>query len=461
VPAGKSQQFAASLQRAAAAAEGRFPHMIIARSLVLVIVLSASVAARASEANVPRPEIPQRTFPITDFGAVGDGATLNTDAIVKTIAACKQAGGGIVVVPAGKFLTGPFDLASRMNLQIDEGATIVLTDSPDAFLIAGNRHRHGISADGSTDLAITGKGTIDGQGAKWWEAFRKIKGTADEKKHPRRPNLVDLNKCRRVLVQDVLLTNSPNFHLVPRDCDDVTIEGIRIIAPEDAPNTDGIDPSGHNYLITRCTFDVGDDCIAIKPQRISNEAGKLSCEDFVITDCTFKAGHGLSIGGQTPGGMRRLTVRNCTFDGTDAGIRMKAPRGEGGLVEDLSYDRLTMKNVKVPIFITSYYPNNTTPKDPSKDAPQPVTKTTPIWRNIRISNVTVTDCPEAGRIFGLPESPIENLTLTNVKISAEKGLQIMNARNVTFVDSQIVAKSGKPLIIGAAEVNGFADAQPK
>ena len=433
--------------------------MIIARALAIFMVLAAS-AVRAAETSVPRPQIPQRTFRITDFGAAGDGATMNTDAIAKTIAACKQAGGGVVLVPAGKFLTGPFDLASKMNLHLEEGATLLLTDSPDAYPITNNRHRHGITADGCSDLAITGKGTIDGNGAKWWEAFRKIKGTPDQNKHPRRPNLVDMNQCRRVLVQDVLLTNSPNFHLVPRDCDDVTIEGIRIGAPKDAPNTDGIDPSGHNYLITRCIFDVGDDCIAIKPQRVSRDGdggARLSCEDFVITDCTFKAGHGLSIGGQTPGGLRRLVVRNCTFEGTDAGIRMKASRTEGGLVEDLSYDNITMKNVKLPIFITSYYPNNTTPKDPSKDAPQPVTKTTPIWRNIRISNLSASDCPEAGRIFGLPEMPVENLTLTNVKISAEKGLQIMNAKGVTFENSQIDVTSGKPLITGAAEVSGFSE----
>ena len=117
-----------------------------------------------------------------------------------------------------------------------------------------------------------------------------------------------------------------------------------------------------------------------------------------------------------------------------------------------------MKNVKVPIFITSYYPNNTTPKQPDKDAPQPMTKTTPVWRNIRIRDLTATDCPEGGRIFGLPESPIENLTLTNVKIAAEKPLQICNAKGVKFVDSQVTAKKGPGVVTRNAEVAGLADA---
>ena len=434
-------------------------HRITTSAAVLLAVFLLNVAVRAGTGtSPPLPQIPRdKTFSITDYGAVADGKTLSTDAIVKAIAACKSAGGGSVIVPAGRFLTGPFDLVSKMNLHLDDGATLLMTDDFDAYPIANNRRRHGITASKLTDLAITGKGTIDGQGEKWWVEFRKIKGQPDEKQHPRRPNLIDLGKCQRVLVQDVTLTNSPNFHLVPGDCDDVTIEGIKIIAPADAPNTDAIDPSGHNYLITRCTLDVGDDNIAVKPSHAPESGDRLSCEDFVVSDCTFKHGHGMSIGGQTPGGMRRMTVRNCTFEGTDAGIRMKAPRGQGGLVEDLTYENITMKNVKVPIFITSYYPNNTTPKEPDKDPPQAMRKTTPIWRNIRISNVTISDCPEGGRIFGLPESPIENLVLTNVKISAEKPLLICNAKGVKFVDSQVTARKGPGVIARNAEVTGLAD----
>ena len=422
------------------------------------LLMALLLAGVAGAAEVARPVIPDATFTVTDYGAVGDGKTMSTDAIAKAIDACKSAGGGVVVVPRGTFLTGPFELVGKMNLRVDEGATLRFTDDFDAYPVTNNRHRHAIAGEGLSDLAITGKGSIDGDGGKWWTEFRKVKGTPDEKKQPRRPNLIDLTRCRRVLVQDVLITNSPMFHLVPRDCDDVTIEGARFIAPEDAPNTDGIDPSGHNYLITRCHFDVGDDCIAIKPQHATGGA-RLSCEDMLITDCTFLHGHGLSIGGQTPGGLRRMTVRNCTFDGTDAGIRMKAPRGQGGLVEDLTYENITMTNVKVPILITSYYPK--IPADVQNDSAQAVAATTPIWRNIRISNVTSQSSPIAGQIIGLPEMPVENVVLTNVRISAAKGMQIVNAKAIEFKNSQIDAAKGEPLQTHNADVTGLATAGEK
>ena len=433
--------------------------MIQRTATALLFTFVLSIAPARGAADQPPPPLPQiprdKTFNITDYGAVADGKTMCTDAITKAIDACKSAGGGKVIIPAGKFLTGPFDLVSKMDLHLDDGATLLFTDDFDAYPITNNRRRHGITAAKLTDVAITGKGTIDGQGEKWWVEFRKIKGKPDEKQHPRRPNLIDLGKCQRLLVQDVTIVNSPNFHLVPGDCEDVTIDGITITAPADAPNTDAIDPSGHNYLITKCTLDVGDDNIAVKPSHAPESGDRLSCEDFLVTNCTFKHGHGMSIGGQTPGGMRRMTVRDCTFDGTDAGIRMKAPRGQGGLVEDLTYENITMKNVKVPIFITSYYPNNTTPKEPDKDPPQEVNKTTPIWRNIRISNLSVSDCPEGGRIFGLPEMPVQDVVFRNVKISAEKPLVIANAKGVRFEDSQVTAKKPPAVILRNAEVTGL------
>jgi polygalacturonase len=430
------------------------------RLILLSLALAYSVSARAADdasaqSSIPAPNIPKKTFSISDHGAVGDGKTLNTDAITKTIQACRDAGGGVVIVPAGQFFAGPFDMVSKMNLRIDEGATLIFTDDPDAYPITDNRHRMCIAASKCTDIAITGKGTIDGSGAKWWQAFLKIKNTPATKTTPRRPNLIDFTNCQRVLVKGVTIKNSPMFHLVPRDCDDVLIDSVSLSAPGDAPNTDGIDPSGHNYLITRCVFDTGDDCIAFKPQRV-REDGKPTCENMTVTDCTFKHGHGLSIGGQSQGGMRNLAVRNCTFDGTDAGIRMKAPRGEGGLVENLTYENITMKNVKVPIFITSYYPNNTTPKEPETDPAQPVTATTPIWRNIQIKNVTAEACDEAGRIFGLPEMPVSDLTLSNVVIHAKKGLRVANARKVEFQNCKITADKGEGIISKDAEISAAA-----
>jgi polygalacturonase len=428
-------------------------HRLFAALALLLLTLSAS---SATSSEVPRPNIPDRTFTISDFGAVPDGATLNTASIAKAIAACEKAGGGTVVIPAGKFLTAAFTLTNNLNLHLDKGATLLLSNRFDDYKRAGKGgYENIISADNMHDIAITGDGTIDGQGQPWWDEFLKTKNAPADAPHlPHRPFMVAIRNCTRVLVQGVTLTNSPMFHLVPGSCHDVTIDGVKFIAPAKAPNTDALDPSGWNFLITHCTFDVGDDCIAIKATG-KGEDGHLSCEDFLVTDCTFKHGHGMSIGGQTPGGLRRLVVRNSTFENTDAGIRLKANRGSGGLVEDCVYENLTMKNVKVPIYITSYYPENGTPKTAAADPGKPVNDLTPIWRNIRINNVTADSCPTAGKIIGVPEMPVTDIVLTNVKIAAEKPMSIWNAKDIRFVNSRVKVEREPALDLQNAQVTGI------
>jgi polygalacturonase len=427
--------------------------------LLLALVALAATLPVTARADLPTPappalpQIPDKTFSITEYGATPDGTTLTTDALTKAIAAASAAGGGTVRVPAGRFLTTPFALASRINLHLDAGATLLLVNDLDTYPKTPKTYTDWITADNCTDIAITGEGTLDGQGKPWWDKYRKVNGVAPAGLL-HRPQMIRLSRCTRVLIKDVTLKDSPNFHLIPGACRDVTIDHVTITAPDDAPNTDAIDPSGWNFRIANCTISVGDDNIAIKPSaRI--EPGKPSCENFLVENCTFGHGHGMSIGGQTPGGLRGLVVRNCTFDGTEAGIRMKASRGEGGLVENCRYEHLTMKNVKVPIYITSYYPS--IPKDVEKDPAQPVTDTTPIWRNIHIEDVTITDSPEAGRIIGLPEMPIENLTLKNVKIATTKGLRVVQAKGVEFIDSTLQVKSGPKLLQHEAQIKGLAN----
>src|SRR5262249_19719402 len=160
------------------------------------------------------------------------------------------------------------------------------------------------------------------------------------------------------------------------------------------------DPAGSNYLIENCNISTGDDDIAMKPQNVANR-------NITITHCAFGSGHGLSIGGETNDELNGMTVTNCTFVGTSIGLRMKAGRGYGGLVENVLYDQITMVNVATPIWITSYYLNGTAmdPSDPSKDPGQPVTSTTPFWQNITYSNITATGAANAGTFYGLPEAP--------------------------------------------------------
>jgi polygalacturonase len=350
-----------------------------------------------------------------------------------------------VLVPAGKFLTGPFTLASSINLHLARAALILISDELTNYPVANKRYQDSITASGAHDLEISGEGTIDGQGNAWWTAFRANKSMTH------RPYMIKLSNCTRVRVRGVTLSNSPMFHLVPQNCTDVTIQGITIKSPGDAPNTDGIDPSGWNYLIADCMIDVGDDNIAIKPGGSRTPGSK----NFTVKNCTFVHGHGCSVGSGTAGGLEDLTVSDCTFDQTDAGIRIKTLRGNGGLLQNCTYENLKMTAVKNPIYIIDYYPERNAPKDPSTEQPEPITDRTPFNQNIIIRNVSATNCPTAGTIRGLPEAPITSVTLSNVNISAKAGMKIYYARKIRFEGSKIAVESGKPLMTFEAEVTGL------
>ncbi|HEY1686746.1 MAG TPA: glycoside hydrolase family 28 protein [Tepidisphaeraceae bacterium] len=394
-----------------------------------------------------------KTFSITDYGAVGDGKTLNTESITKAIAACKAAGGGELLVPEGKFVTGPLTFCSNLDLHLD-GTLLLNNDLTNYPLTKNGRCQDGFSFDHCHDISITGHGIIDGQGQVWWEKYHKRNGEAPaaSPQFPHRPYLVAIKNCQRVVIENITLQNSPMFHLVPQGCEDVTIRHITIHSPVDSPNTDGIDPAGRNFTITNCTIDTGDDCIAIKP---TGNTFTPSCDNFQISNCTFLHGHGMSIGGQTSGGLRHLHVHDCTFDGTDAGIRMKAPRGAGGLVDDLIYDNLTMKNVKVAILITSYYPR--IPRQPENDPAQKLSKLTPMWRHIHISNVIATDSQIDAQIIGLPEMPVDDVTLTNVNLSGQHGMQIVHAKKIHFENCHIQASQGPIVDAHDAEITGLEE----
>ncbi|HYR45189.1 MAG TPA: glycosyl hydrolase family 28 protein, partial [Terriglobia bacterium] len=302
------------------------------------------------------------------------------------------------------------------------------------------------------NIKITGSGVIDGSGEKWWgpaeEARRKQPGYTLP-----RPRLIVLTRVRHLRVQDVTLQNSPTFHLVPTECEDVVITNVTILAPAHSANTDAIDPSAsRNVLITRCFIDVGDDNVAIKAGR-KIQGREFACEDIVIENCTFKHGHGVSIGSETVGGVRNVTVRNCTFEDTDNGLRIKSPRGRGGRVENILYTNITMKGMSpTAISITTYYP-----KIPASDQAQPITTETPMFRDIRISNVKGTGAKAAGVIIGLPESLISNVVLDRVELTAPEGLTIRNAKSVQLKGVKINVDHGEKVVVQNAEVEGVQD----
>lgn len=405
------------------------------------------------------------TFNVPDFGATGDGKTFDTAPIQKALDAC-QASGGTVEFPAGTYLCQPLTLHAKTTVQLDTGAILqASTNQADFMKTPGDwlKARSSgefipfISGQDLTDITFTGGGVIDGGGQVWW-------GEAEKARHIRpgytlpRPNLIVLERCKNVRIGNVTLQNSPKFHLVPADCEDVVISNVTILAPPHAANTDAMDPSGRHILITRCKVDVGDDNVAIKAGR-KIPGHDFESEDITVTDCAFLHGHGMSIGSETAGGVRNVTVRNCTFENTENGLRIKSDSRRGGLVENIFYENITMSNVNPAITLTCLYQQNS-----AGDARQPSTMSRvmnpaggtkiPIYRNIHIRNLTAT-CPQAvGLIVGLPESCISNVVLENVHISAAKSFEIRDAKDIQFKNVSISVPGGKPFTLENAEVSG-------
>jgi len=399
-------------------------------------------------------------FNVRDLGAKGDGKTLDTEAIQKAFDSVKK-GGGTIVFPAGNYVSGPLILkGDKVTVRLDEGATLFATTNQSAFLKvpggdwlaakSGGDFNPFLVIKDSTDVTLSGKGTIDGNGSVWWataeEARKKVSGFTLP-----RPNLIVPTRINNLRIIGITLQNSMKFALVPTECDGVWIEDIKILAPERAANTDAIDPSiSRNVTVTNCLIDVGDDNIAIKSGK-KVEGREFACENITIVDCVFKHGHGMSIGSETVGGVKNVLVRRVSFEDTDNGIRIKSDRKRGGTVENLVCEDITMKNVRGAITITSYYP-----RIPTNDVAQAVTETTPKYRNIIIRNLTATSTKSAGVIVGLPESGIEGVLLENVNIAAEQGgLEIRNAKGVEFKNVKITAKKGEPVIVKDAEVKGL------
>jgi len=380
------------------------------------------------------------TFNVRDYGAIGDGRALDSSAIQKTIDACASAGGGTVLLTAGTYLAKPLFLhGNNLTLQIDSGATLLGTTNFSDYNSDGEIFGL-INADRMTNVYLSGPGVIDGAGAPWWPAVKESKRTG--KPEPRRrPKMVNFRHCRNLTVKNVTLRNSPSFHLVPADCENVLIDHVTIQAPGDSPNTDAIDPSAcRNVRIINCLLDVGDDNVALKAGHpVAGRA--FCCEDIVVSNCTCLHGHGISIGSETSGGVNNFTVVHCSFDGTVSGVRIKTTREMGGPVQNIFYRDLTMKNVRRPIDISCYYP-----KIPANDLPQPINSRTPFYHDIHIENLSG-DCPEsAGLIVGLPESPVRGVTMTNVHLRTRTGLFVKNTEKMELKDVHFDVRGGEPII---------------
>lgn len=405
-----------------------------------------SVAVRDTGGQVSRPcgEITVRTKPmgrvynVKDYGAAGDGQSKDTAALQTAIAACGP--GEIVLVPEGIYLTAPLRLKSDMTLVLDEGAVLLGSRNKTDYPVIMSRwegltfpsYQSIVTAVDAQNLTIMGKGVIDGNAGPgpdgqncWWDKPKAY----DPETEIARPRTLQLIRCEKVLVQGITMQNSPSWTIHPLYSRDLIFADIAVHNPESGPNTDGLDPdSVENLLMVNMVFNVGDDCVAIKSGKDAQgrEIG-IPSSNITVRNCLMLHGHGgISIGSEMSGGIKDVVVRDCVFDGTDIGVRIKTLRGRGGVIENLSFDSIVMQNIVNDAFhINTGYDMNGTPARPG-----PVTEETPAIRNIHFTNIQVEGAKEASYFRGLAEMPIEGLVFTNIRMQTETGLYAEHVRNV-------------------------------
>lgn len=416
---------------------------------------------------------------ICDFGAIGDGIFDNTFAFMKAIENCSKDNDKKIIVPAGKYLTGPILLKSNLNLQLEDGAIIFFSNNFDDYSPVKSRWE-GVECFGFSpclygsnlqNVSITGGGIIDGNGFAWWKEFKNRRRLGNEPKSNRekkfaklndridlsdcggggissfffRPPLIQFNNCSNILLEEVTVRNSPfwNTHLVY--CKEVTVKNVTFQNPQQGINGDGLAIDSCNGVnVSGCNFDVNDDCLCFK-SGIGKDGMRVnkSCENVVVKNCKMLRGHGSAVfGSETAGGIRNIEISDCYFFGTDRGIRIKSRRKRAGGVENLTLKNIVMKDVGCPIVMNLYYECGAKPEEIeflSDRNPKPITDTTPYIRNIKIINLTADNTQYAASVFlGLPERPIENILFENVKITMAKN-----------------GKSGRPaMAFGMKEMRG-------
>lgn len=414
-------------------------------------------------------------------GAKADGKTLNTVLINHTVDRLNKRGGGTLFFPAGTYLTGAIHLKSNITLELEAGATLLFSDRFDDYLPFVEVRHEGvvmksfsplIYAVDAENITIKGEGTLDGQGKAWWTEFFRIyvdlekNGMHELNKYQPlwekennvetlyaetnedwhstlqrrffRPPFIQPIRCKNVRIEGVKIINSPFWTVNPEFCDNVTVTGVTIHNVP-SPNTDGINPeSCRNVHISDCHISVGDDCITIKSGRDA-QARRLNvpCENITITNCTMLSGHGgVVIGSEMSGSVRKVTISNCVFDGTDRGIRIKSTRGRGGVVEDIRVSNVVMSNIKrEAIVLNLKY---------SKMPAEPKSERTPVFRDIYISGLTAVDVKTPVKIVGLEEAPVTDIVLRDIYVkNAREKCVFENCERIRMTDVVVDGKEIK------------------
>ncbi len=426
--------------------------------------------------QLQRPVFPARAVSIVDHGAVADGTTKNTAAFARAIAVAAEAGGGRVVVPAGRWLTGPIHLRSNIELHLAEGAVVVFSDVfedylPPVLVRVGGvecfNYSPFIYARGCENIGVTGPGRLDGNSEAWWSWKKKetralfdagAKGVPVEQRvfgtreAAIRPSFVSFVDCRNVLLEGFTIGGGPNWTLHPIYCENVIVRRVHVETA--GPNNDGLDPdSCRNVLIEHCTFSTEDDCVVLKSGY--NEDGwrvARPTENVVMRHCTSQRGHGgLVIGSEMSGDVRNVYMHDCDFEGTDRVLRIKSRPGRGGVVENVWVENVTARELKYEVAILNM--------DYSADTSAIVNPAPPAFRNITVRKVAASGAPVAVRITGLPTSPIQNLTFEDCAFVAERGVLLTHARDIAFRRSAIAPAQGERFVLDHA-VGVTVDGQP-
>lgn len=456
--------------------------------------------------RVARPVIPDLRVSVKDFGGVGDGVTLNTEAFAKAMKHLSDKGGGHLDVPAGIWLTGPIEILSNCDLHVTPNAVIIFDPDRDLYPIIQTvfegldtrRCESPVHAEGARNISITGGGVLDGSGEAWrmvkkskltdgewrklvasggivsrdgriWypdEGFEKATMFSNmnvpsvdlteeqwnEIKSFLRPNMVSLRNCENVLLEDCSFQNSPCWNVHPLMCKNLIVNRVNIRNPYYSQNGDAIDvDSCENVLITNSTFDAGDDGICIKSGKDADGRRRARpCKNLIVDNCTVFHGHGgFTVGSEMSGGVENIKVSNCRFLGTDVGLRFKSKRGRGGVVKNIYINDIYMKDILADaILFDLFYGGKSAveaaaEEDETVNVPAvPVDETTPEFRDIYISNVCCNGASKAMLFNGLPEMPVTNINVSDCTITADEGITLRNSQDITFKNVKCYPEKG-------------------
>jgi polygalacturonase len=459
--------------------------MYIRRILITLILIAAGQVSLAGipdtiepfvtpfgEFTFERPVFPDAKVSITDFGAQVGGIFKNTQAINTAIKQLSESGGGTVVIPKGTWLTGPIVLLSNINLHLEEGSELLFSQDFDDYLPAVLTNWEGsevyayspfIYAYKQENIAVTGKGVLNGQGKPWWEQRWKTKRRNGGVLHEMNEQQVPLSQrrfdtlenylppvffgpvyCKNVLLEGVTFRYGAFWTINPSFCENIIVRGLYILTNGDygdTPNGDGINPNScQNVLIEYNKLDTGDDCITIKSGR--NKDGRrigIPSKNILIRHNTGLQGHGgIVIGSEMSGGVENVYAHDCRFNGTDRVIRIKTARGRGGYVKncwfkDISADTIEREAIRINMMYTGG----------DRLPAQEVNPGTPVIENLHYENI---HCDFAKRnviqIIGIPEMPVKNVALKNIKIGGNRGIEIRDAKNIILENLFVSNKEG-------------------